>query len=387
MGNTVVFYVGCSTKVHGPLMPGRAGVERPLHGIRPRKCSAVRNSSMHPFHSPTSTKVAHFTDSSRVLKSSLVLTLLFGLLWGAAPLTAEAQSATEPRSPIAEKELIMEQTTEWEGERYETGRPKVSDELLERMKNVTLEMAWSTLRGKDYHNQVPNYKDWSILEPEETMVGRAVTAQYMPSRPSYESRLEEGGEAEGFQGPSNTWPIQLLEEGDIYVADGYGKIKDGTLIGDRLGTDIFARSQNGVVVNGSVRDVAGLQEIDGWNHYIREAHPSFIQEMMLEGVNVPIRIGEATVLPGDVVLARNDGVIFIPPHLAREVVREAEITILTDRFAKVRTREGVYSSSQIDAGWTEEIKDDFYSWADSHKEELPVPADRIEAIVEERLID
>lgn len=331
--------------------------------------------------------MARTPDFSRVFTSAFFAIVLSGLLWGVAPLPAEAQPATEARSPIAEKELVMEQTAQWDGERYESGRPKVPDELLERMENVTLEMAWSTLRGHDYHNQVPNYKDWSILEPEETMVGRAVTAQYMPSRPSYESRLEEAGEAEGFEGPSNTWPIQLLEEGDIYVADGYGKIKDGTLIGDRLGTDIFARSQNGVVLNGSVRDVAGLQEIDGWNHYIRGAHPSFIQEMMLEGVNVPIRIGEATVLPGDVVLARNNGIVFIPPQHAREVVREAEITILTDRFAKVRTREGVYSSSQMDAGWTEEIKDDFYSWADEHKEELPVPADRIEEIVGKRLID
>lgn len=323
---------------------------------------------------------------NRIFPSTLVALVVGLLAYGSAPLAGQAQSA-EGSSPIASEQTVVNQTAQWEGERYSTGRPKVSDELLERMENVTLEMAWSTLRGHDFHNQVPNFADWSILEPEETMVGRAVTAQYMPSRPSYENRLEEAGKAEGFQGPSNTWPIQMLEEGDIYVADGYGKIKDGTLIGDRLGTDIYARSQNGVVINGSVRDVAGLQEIDGWNHYIRGAHPSFIQEMMLEGVNVPIRIGEATVLPGDVVLARNDGIVFVPPHLAREVVREAEITILTDRFAKLRTEQGVYSSSQMDTGWTEEIQDDFYNWANEHKEELPVPADRIEEIVEERLID
>jgi regulator of RNase E activity RraA len=219
------------------------------------------------------------------------------------------------------------------------------------------------------------------------MVGRAVTAQYMPTRPSYESRLESGGEEEGFQGPSNTWPIQLLENGDIYVADGYGKIKDGTLIGDRLGTDIFSRSQNGVILNGSVRDVTGLKEIEGWNHYIRGTHPSFIQDMMLEGVNVPIRIGDATVLPGDVVLAQQNAVVFIPPHLAREVVEEAEITILTDRFAKVRTEQGVYTSSQMDTGWTQEIKDDFYSWLEENQDELSVPNRRIQEIIDERLID
>lgn len=333
-------------------------------------------------------RMTHISGFSRASTSALLAVLLSGLLWGAAPLPTEAQPATEARSPIAEKELVMEQTAQWEGERYETGRPKVPDEILERMEIVTLEMAWSTLRGHDYHNQVPDYgQDWRIMKPDETMVGRAVTAQYMPARPSYEERLEKAGEAEGFQGPSNTWPIQMLEEGDLYVADGYGKIDGGTLIGDRLGTDIYSRSQNGAVIDGSLRDVAGLSEIDGWNHYIRDAHPSFIQGMMLEGVNVPIRIGKATVLPGDVVLARNNGIVFIPPHLAREVVQEAEITSLTDRFAQLRTRQGVYTSSQMDTGWTEEIKDDFYGWLDENKDELPVPADRIEEIIDERLID
>lgn len=332
--------------------------------------------------------MTHTPDSPPVFTRTCVAVVLCGLLWGVAPLLVQAQPATEARSPIAEKELVMEQTAQWEGERYETGRPKVPAELLDRMENVTLEMAWSTLRGHGYHNQVPDYGDeWRIMEPEEVMVGRAVTAQYLPTRPSYEARLEKGGEAEGFEGPSNTWPIQLLEEGDIYVADGYGKIDGGTLIGDRLGTDIYARSQNGVVFDGSLRDVAGLKEIDGWNHYIRDAHPSFIQAMMLEGVNVPIRIGKATVLPGDVVLARNSGIVFIPPHLAREVVREAEITLLTDRFAHLRTRQGVYSSSQMDAGWTEEIRDDFYGWLEENRQELPVPADRIDEIIEERLVD
>lgn len=323
----------------------------------------------------------------RVLRGASAL-LLLALAWSLGAPVGQAQSTDEARSPIADRSLVLEQTTEWEGDRYESGRPKVPDEILERMENVTVEMAWSTLRSHDYNNQVPGFgHDWVALDSEEPMVGRAVTAQYMPTRPSYESRLESGGEAEGFQGPSNTWPIQLLENGDIYVADGYGKIKDGTLIGDRLGTDIYSRSQNGVILNGSVRDVTGLKEIEGWNHYIRGTHPSFIQDMMLEGVNVPLRIGDATVLPGDVVLAQQNAVVFIPPHLAREVVEEAEITILTDRFAKLRTEQGVYSSSQMDTNWTGEIENDFYGWLEENKEDFSVPADRVEEIIDEQLID
>lgn len=310
-------------------------------------------------------------------------------LWGTVGPRVAAQPATgEAPSPIAAPEAVVAQTAEWDGERYDTGRPKVSDALLERMELVELEMAWSTLRQHGYHNQVPGYgEDWVVMDSEKPLIGRALTAQYMPTRPNYEEGLVNGGEAAGHEGPPNTWPIQMLEDGDVYVADGYGKIRGGTLIGDRLGTDIYARSGNGVVFDGSVRDIAGLKEIKGWNHYIRGSHPSYIMEMMLEGVNVPIRIGEATVLPGDVVLARDNGIVFVPPHLVREVVREAEITALTDRFATLRTREGVYSSGQMDTQWTDEIKQDFYNWLEENQEDLPVPDERIDEIVEERLID
>lgn len=324
---------------------------------------------------------------NRVFSSTLVALVVGLLAYGAAPFTGQAQSA-EGFSPIASEQAVVNQTAQWEGERYPDGRPKVPDELLERMEIVKLEVAWSTARDYGYHNQVPGYgQDWVTMDPDEPLIGRALTAQYMPARPAYEERLEKAGEAEGFEGPANTWPIQMLQNGDVYVADGFGKIRGGTLIGDRLGNDIYSRSGNGVVFNGSVRDIEGLKEIDGWNHYIRGSHPSFIMEMMLEGVNVPIRIGEATVLPGDVVLAVDNGIVFIPPRMVREAVRESEIAVLTDEFAHVRMQEGVYSSGQMDTSWTEEIRNDFYGWLEENKEDLPVPAYRIEEIIEKQPID
>lgn len=310
---------------------------------------------------------------SRVLSFLSILTLAAGVT---VPRSSPAQSV------LPSEEEVVSLTKEWEGERFSDGRPKVSQELLERMETVTLEQAWGALRQHGYHNQVPGFgSKWKRIHPEEPIVGRALTAQYMPSRPGIEKRLEASGRERGFGGGSNTWPIQMLEQGDVYVADGYGKIKDGTLIGDRLGTDIYANSGNGVVFNGSLRDLSGLRDIKGFNAFVRGWHPSFIQDMMLTGMNVPIRIGEATVLPGDVVLATREGVVFIPPRFAREVVRDAELTMLTDLFAKQRTREGVYDSGQMDSAWTEQIKKDFYGWLKENKEDLPVPGDRIEEIV------
>lgn len=273
-------------------------------------------------------------------------------------------------------------TREWEGERYPDGRPKVPADILERMEIVSIEEAWAVLRRHDYHNQFAG--EWKMIHEDEPIVGRALTALYMPNRPELQQRMLERGHAEGQVGAMNSWPIDALEEGDVYVADAYGKIADGTLIGDNLGTAIYANSGNGVIFDGSLRDLEGLEEIEGFNAFVRGWHPSFIQEMMLGGLNVPIRIGEAHVLPGDVVLAKREGVIFIPPHLAAEVVETAEIVMLRDQFGHERLREGVYTPGEIDTRWTEEIERDFYGWLETNIDELPVPRPRIQEILEER---
>jgi regulator of RNase E activity RraA len=148
----------------------------------------------------------------------------------------------------------------------------------------------------------------------------------------------------------------------VYVADGYGKIIGGTLIGDNLGNSIYANSQRGVIFYGSVRDQEGLDEIKGFNAWIKGSDPSAINQMMLTSINAPIRIGRATVLPGDVVLAKKYGVIFIPAHLVEDLVRSAEITTLRDEFGHQRLLEKKYLPGQIDSKWTEDINNDFWNW-------------------------
>lgn len=321
--------------------------------------------------------------SARLFSSVIRQTLGFAaagtlLLVGLCPGVAQGQSVVAPG------ETVASYTQEWTGDRFEDGRPRVPADLLERMENVTLEQAWGVLQQHGYEEQVPGFGgSWKRIHPDQPIVGRVLTAQYTPSRPDVESPLETNGQQQhGFEGPSNTWPIQMLRQGDVYVADGYGKIEGGTLIGDRLGTDIYSNSGNGVIFNGSLRDLSGLEEIEGFNAFVRDWHPSIIENMMLAGINVPIRIGDATVVPGDVVLATREGAIFIPAHLAREVVRDAELTILTDMFAKQRTKEGIYTSSQLDTEWTDTIKQDFYEWLENNKSDLPIPANRIEEIIE-----
>jgi 4-hydroxy-4-methyl-2-oxoglutarate aldolase len=178
------------------------------------------------------------------------------------------------------------------------------------MKKVSIEEAWGVLRSKGYHNQFEG--NWVTLHDDQAVVGRALTAQYMPRRPEVMDRLTEKGHSLGRVGAMNSWPIDALQQGDVYVADGYGKVVDGTLIGDNLGNAIYANSGNGVVFDGGSRDMEGLADIEGFNAFVRGFDPSFLMESMLMGINVPIRIGRATVFPGDVVLAKKTGVLVYP---------------------------------------------------------------------------
>jgi len=282
-------------------------------------------------------------------------------------------------------EQIRLLTSEWTGERFPDGRPKVSDQILERLKSISIEEAWGVLRNKGYNNQYEG--DWQIIWPDSVMTGRVVTAQYMPLRPDFDKFIKTTGvEKEGRspKGGTNSWPIDVLTNGDVYVADSYGKMADGTLIGDNLGNSIYTRSKRGVIFYGSVRDQEGLSEIQGFNAWVKGQDPSFIREMMLTSINAPIRIGRATVLPGDVVLAKKYGIIFIPAHLVEDLVITSEVTGLRDQFGHQRLKEKKYLAGQIDSEWTEEIKKDFLNWLANYPGKLPMTKTELDDYFKER---
>ena len=281
------------------------------------------------------------------------------------------------------KDELTEYTREWKGERFPDGRPKVPDEILERMKQVTITQAWGVLQNAGYKWQYEG--NWQCTHPGQVLVGRALTAVYMPRRPAIRKLMEEKGARCGCIGDQISWPIDMLVKGDVYVADVYGKIEQGPIIGDNLSTAIYTNSGNGVVHNAAVRDLEGIQELPGFTSFVRGWHPSYASPtIMLMGVNTPIRIGQATVMPGDVVLGKNNGVIFIPPHLTEKVVKTSELIRLRDAFGKTRLREGKYTPGQIDARWTDEIEEDFSRWLEDHIDELPVPKAAIQELLKER---
>jgi len=286
---------------------------------------------------------------------------------------------------ISKEELIY-LTREWKGERFEDGRPKVSQDLLNRMRLVTHDEAWAVMKNEGYKYQ---YADgWQIINPDSILIGRAVTATFLPGRPDIHDAIDERGKKAGKRG-QNSWPVDILVKGDVYVADQFGIHVDGPTIGDNVGNAIFAKTGNGIVYDGAIRDVTGLKEIGGFTSYYTSYHPSHHNQQenlntMLTGINQPTKIRQVTVMAGDVVLGRDGGVTFIPPHLAEQVVITSEVVRLRDMFGHERLRSGVYTAGQIDTRWSDDIERDFSKWLNEHIDELPIPREQIQEILKKR---
>jgi regulator of RNase E activity RraA len=294
--------------------------------------------------------------------------------------SAGPSSQEQPGGIAGSKAEVLAMTLQWKGERFADGRPKVPDALLERMKAIKIAHAWRVLRGHDYHNQFEG--GWKMLHQDKSFVGRALTAAYVPSRPDLEEHVLRVGKAEKRIGRPNSWPIDMLQKGDVYVADGFGKVIDGTLIGDNLGVAIFTRTGNGAVFDAGARKRDGLLQIQGFNALVRDWDPSEIKGVLLSSINRPIRIGRAMVLPGDVIMARYEGMLAIPAHLAEEVVVTGEVLLIKDEFAHMRLRERRYTPGQIDSPWTREIKADFFEWYKTRKNNPPTPRSVIEKLLD-----
>src|SRR5881394_2282323 len=243
------------------------------------------------------------------------------------------------------KEELIALTPEWKGERFPDGRPKVPDDIIRRMITVSVEEAWATMSNAGYGYQVA--EGWQVINPDSVLVGRAVTATFMPGRPDVWKAIDSAGKKEGRRA-QNVWAVELLVKGDVYVADQFGAHRNGPTIGDNVGNAIFARSGNGIVYDGALRDVEGLKEIGGFTSFYTSYDPSYHNppgdlNTMIVGINQPTRIRTVTVMPGDVVLGKLGVVVFIPPHLAEKVVKTSEIVRLRDMFGHQRLREGKYT--------------------------------------------
>ena len=288
------------------------------------------------------------------------------------------------------KEELIALTPEWKGDRFPDGRPKVPDDIIRRMKSVSVEEAWATMSTAGYRYQIA--EGWEVINPDSVLVGRAVTTTFMPGRPDVWKAIDSLGKKQGRRA-QNVWAVEILTKGDVYVADQFGAKKNGPTIGDNVGNAIYARTGNGIVYDGALRDLEGLKEIGGFTSFYTSYDPSFHNPgggqnrdltTMIVGINHPTRIRTVTVMPGDIVLGKMGVVVFIPPQLAERVVKSSEQVRLQDMFGHQRLREGKYTAGQIDTRWSDEIEKDFTQWLKDNIDKLPVGKEQIQEYLKQR---
>src|SRR5437870_5735645 len=298
---------------------------------------------------------------SKMRDTVLSFAIMF-LVW--AP-TARAQLGT------FSGEQRIQFTPDWHGDRFADGRPRVPESVLVRLRDVTADEAWDILQEAGYRNQFES--GWKVINPGQRLVGRVVTAVFLPHRPDVDSVIQTNGKKEARVGGENSWVIDILQPGDVLVVDLFGKIRYGTFAGDNLSTSIYAKSHNGLIVNGAVRDVTGIEEIKAFEVYVRGVDPSALESTMLMGINVPIRSGDVTVMPGDIALGDPEGLTFIPPQLAEKVAADTEMTHLVDEWGHTMLREGKYTPGQIDREWTRDMVEEFNHWLEQKGSKLRMP--------------
>lgn len=277
--------------------------------------------------------------SSHRARAGLMFCFVACLIFLSFPSSAKAQLLT-----FSKQELI-DYTADNPFDRLPDGRPRVPDELIERARGLSSEEVWAVLQEKGYNNQ---YADgFQVLHPGKTMVGRVFTVQFMPLRADTEGVAEKKAKERGIPRLTNQTAIDMLQPGDVLVVDLFGKKVNGTIVGDNLFYYVMkATHSGGLVVDGSIRDLDGLSEID-MPGYFRAADPTPIGNVMLTGINVPVRIGGVTVMPGDLAVGDREGVYFIPPQFVKEVLDRADIIHIHDEWTKKKFDEGKYKSSEI----------------------------------------
>lgn len=258
----------------------------------------------------------------------------------------------------SEKDEIIAITPQWTGERFEDGRPKVADHLLEALRGMTLEEVWKPIFLLGYENQFEGRL--RILHGDgRKLIGRAVTATFAPARPDLHETLFQVGMQENRKGNYNQWVVDGLLDKDVIVVDMYDKIYKGTFLGGNLATAVAAKTgTGGAVIWGGVRDMEQMEEVEGIQVYYRGVDPTPIRDCLMLGLNTPCRIGGAVCLPGDVVFGAGGGVLFIPSHLVEQVVEGAAKSHVKDMFGFEMITENVFTTAQIDKNtWSEDMLD------------------------------
>jgi regulator of RNase E activity RraA len=167
-------------------------------------------------------------------------------------------------------------------------------------------------------------------------VGSAITLSFLPKRED----IVPGHDEETGESTSALWSAVIaVQDGDVLVVDARGNLQTGCL-GDMLMTAVKAKGGRGLVVDGCVRDTPHAKKL-GLPLFLRGATPHNAGhfEMYPWSWNVPVGCGGVLVLPGDIIVGDDDGVVVVPPKVAPEVIAYCRARETREVFERMKLQQ------------------------------------------------
>ncbi len=174
------------------------------------------------------------------------------------------------------------------------------------------------------------------MTPGASIVGPALTLQFMPIREDLYPTSE-------YVEPEQQLHRHVLyhtRPGDVVVVDARADMTSG-VFGEMMMTYFRGRGGLGVVIDGCIRDSAEIKRL-GLGLWLRGVTPNFHTQTSIYpyAVNVPIACGGVTVMPGDLIIADDDGAVAVPIQLAPELARKASEHVEWEEFSRARLAAG-----------------------------------------------
>ena len=209
-------------------------------------------------------------------------------------------------------------------------RVKVSDEVLAKLKDVSIPTISGILRRLGYPNTF--LSGVTPRTPSQNFAGRAVTARALPTRKDVAAT--QAGAAS-----LHRRAFETIETGDVLVIDARGDV-GARVTGDILATRLRYRGAAALVTDGAIGDLAALQAV-GLAVYSRGVTPvSFGELHVMADLGVPISCAGVLVMPGDVLVGDPEGVIAIPQGVAAEVAEAGIEAEQRDAFSRSKVEHG-----------------------------------------------
>lgn len=208
---------------------------------------------------------------------------------------------------------------------------RLTDEQMEKLKRFPLEAVWASVQALGYTNA--HCSGFRSTRPGERLVGRALTIRYLPRRPDLVEAMQTLAKEGDWPAAYNVRAGEDARAGDVLVVDLGGGIADGIFFGDISALAAQVNGARGAVLYGSTRDLTELREMAGFPVLAVGFDPRPATQIGVDW-NVPVRVGGATVLPGDAVVADDEAVVFFPAAIADRVIERAARVVEQESYER-----------------------------------------------------